>query len=198
MALTEDLAAFLDLATQWLALGTWVVWLLMGNGRSHAEVGDDVQDRGTRAWTTVVGLGSLFVAAGLAAVLPWGRISGAAWPMRAAGSALALLGIALREWAIWTLGRLFTQTVMIRAGHHVVTSGPYRVLRHPAYAGTLLTFAGLILALGNWLSLALVIVGFFAAHVPRIRVEERALEASLGEPYLELERTRKRLIPGVW
>ncbi len=42
------------------------------------------------------------------------------------------------------------------------------------------------------------IVGFFAAHVPRIRVEERALEESLGEPYLELERTRKRLIPGVW
>jgi protein-S-isoprenylcysteine O-methyltransferase Ste14 len=44
----------------------------------------------------------------------------------------------------------------------------------------------------------MMVVGFFAAHLPRIRVEERALEQSLGEPYIEFERTRKRLIPFVW
>ncbi len=41
-------------------------------------------------------------------------------------------------------------------------------------------------------------VGFFAAHVPRIGVEESVLEGSLGEEYCQFERTRKRLIPGVW
>ena len=198
MAPIQDPTAFLELATQWLALGTWIAWLSLGTGHAHAETGDLVQDRGTRAWTTIIGLGSLFAAVGLAEALPWGRISVAAWGLRAAGSTLVLLGIGLREWAVWTLGRFFTQTVLIRAGHHVVTSGPYRVLRHPAYAGTLMTFVGLILALGNWASLALVIVGFFASHVPRIRVEERVLEERLGEPYVEFERTRKRLIPGVW
>jgi len=60
------------------------------------------------------------------------------------------------------------------------------------------SLVGLALTLGNWLSVVLVVIGFFAAHLPRIRVEERVLEENLGDEYREYERTRRRLIPGVW
>jgi protein-S-isoprenylcysteine O-methyltransferase len=134
----------------------------------------------------------------MAFVLPWAGFPGDPWLARVVGSLVALSGIALREWAIVTLGRLFTQSVMIREQHVVVTTGPYRTLRHPAYTGTLLTLVGLMFTLDNWLSVATVTVGFFIGHVPRIRVEERVLEENLGEPYREFERTRKRLVPGIW
>jgi protein-S-isoprenylcysteine O-methyltransferase Ste14 len=124
----------------------------------------------------------------------------AADPRRTAalGSALALLGIAVRQWAARTLGRFFTQSVTIRPGHQVVTAGPYRYVRHPGYTGLLVSLVGLGLTLGNWLSVLLMVLGFFVAHVPRIRVEEHVLEANLGQPYRTFEATRKRLIPGIW
>jgi protein-S-isoprenylcysteine O-methyltransferase Ste14 len=120
------------------------------------------------------------------------------WLTVVLGSALVLLGIAVRQWAARTLGRYFTRSVMIREGHRVITSGPYQFVRHPGYAGVLVSLVGLALTLGNWLSVVLMVIGFFLAHIPRIKAEEAVLEVNLGEQYREFERTRKRLIPGVW
>jgi protein-S-isoprenylcysteine O-methyltransferase Ste14 len=116
----------------------------------------------------------------------------------ATGSGRLHEGVALRQWAARTLGRFFTQSVMIREGHRLITSGPYRWVRHPGYTGLLVSLVGLAFTLGNWLGVVLVVVGFFAAHIPRITVEERVLEVGLGDAYREYERTRKRLIPYVW
>ena len=58
---------------------------------------------------------------------------GGGWASIAAGLAIFVCGVALRMWAIATLGRLFTYDVAIQAGHRVVTSGPYRWVRHPSY-----------------------------------------------------------------
>ncbi len=59
----------------------------------------------------------------------------------------------------------------------------------------LVSLVGLALTLGNWLSVLLVVIGFFAAHLPRIRVEEKVLEENLGKEYRDFERGGKRLIP---
>jgi protein-S-isoprenylcysteine O-methyltransferase len=88
--------------------------------------------------------------------------------------------------------------VTIQAGHEVIRSGPYRVLRHPAYAGALLALVGIGVVFGSWPALALCVAPIAAALVQRIRVEEAALEAALGEPYGEYERSTSRLIPGLW
>ncbi len=80
----------------------------------------------------------------------------------------------------------------------VVDRGPYRLIRHPAYAGGELALAGVGLASGNWLSPALYVLPWVVAHVYRIRVEERALEATLGEPYRAYCRRTWRLVPLVW
>ncbi|HEU0207333.1 MAG TPA: hypothetical protein VFQ74_11660, partial [Pseudolysinimonas sp.] len=57
---------------------------------------------------------------------------------------------------------------------------------------------GIGLALGNWLALVVVALVPTAAIIMRIRVEERALLAGIGEPYRRFAATRKRLIPWVW
>jgi protein-S-isoprenylcysteine O-methyltransferase Ste14 len=107
-------------------------------------------------------------------------------------------GMGLRWWSFRTLGRFFTFNVMTSPDQPVITTGPYRVLRHPSYTGLLLTLLGIGLAFGNWLSLAGLMVFACIGMLNRIRVEESALSAALGEQYVAFARTRKRLIPYVW
>ncbi len=125
------------------------------------------------------------------------RISGR-WPAYGAGFGLLVAGIALRQWAIRVLGRHFRRRVTIQAGHEVIRTGPYRVLRHPAYAGGLLAVVGIGVVFGSWPALALCILPIGAALVHRIRVEEAALEGALWDAYREYEGSTSRLIPGIW
>jgi protein-S-isoprenylcysteine O-methyltransferase Ste14 len=107
-------------------------------------------------------------------------------------------GMGLRWWSFWTLGRYFTFTVMTSANQPVITTGPYRVLRHPSYAGILLILGGIGLSYGNWLSLAALIVCPLIGFIYRIRVEEAALSGALGPAYTTYASGRQRLIPFVW
>ena len=134
----------------------------------------------------------------VAALVPSAAIPFARWELFVAGLALICAGIALRQWAIVLLGQFFTVDVRVHAEQTVIERGPYRWLRHPAYTGLLLTLLGIGLALGNWAALALLVLVPTAGLVVRIRAEERALLAGLGEPYRRFAATRARLIPGVW
>ncbi|HEV2638687.1 MAG TPA: isoprenylcysteine carboxylmethyltransferase family protein [Actinocrinis sp.] len=116
----------------------------------------------------------------------------------AAGEAVFLLGFAVRGWAILTLGTYFTATVMTSPDQPVITSAPYRVLRHPSYTGLLLYIIGIGLIWDNWISLAAATVLMSIPLVYRIRVEEKALLEDLGDPYRAFASRRKRLIPFVW
>ena len=98
-----------------------------------------------------------------------------------AGLALVWAGMALRLWAVLVLGRFFRITVLVQDEHRLVDTGPYRLVRHPAYTGSLLTMLGLGLAMGNWLSLAAMVLVPLAAYAYRIRVEEQALRSRFGE-----------------
>ena len=107
-------------------------------------------------------------------------------------------GIALRLWAIHVLGRFFRGVVHVQADHRVVTAGPYRVLRHPAYAGALVAVFGLGLAFGNPVSLVALLGCTTVGVVYRIRVEERVLTTALGEDYASYAAGTSRLVPGLW
>ncbi len=124
---------------------------------------------------------------------PGGRL----WPV-IAGIALIAAGTGLRAWSIASLGRFFQYQIEIQSGHQVVTTGPYRYVRHPSYTGISLALAGFALASGDVLSLlAVAVLGGLGLAV-RIRVEERQLTAALGAEYENFAAHRKRLIPGVW
>jgi protein-S-isoprenylcysteine O-methyltransferase len=115
-----------------------------------------------------------------------------------AGAVLFAMGLVLRIWSIYHLGRFFTVDVAIAQDHRVVDDGPYRFVRHPSYSALLLEFAGIGLALRSvpaWLVLMLPI---FLVLLHRIRVEEAALSDGLGEPYLAYMRRTKRLVPGIF
>jgi protein-S-isoprenylcysteine O-methyltransferase len=114
------------------------------------------------------------------------------------GTALFLVGLVLRWYSIWYLGRFFTVNVAIHSGHEIIDTGPYRRIRHPSYAGALLAFLGLALTLNNWLSLVLIVVPVTIAFRRRIRIEERALANALGRPYTSYMQRTKRLVPGVY
>jgi protein-S-isoprenylcysteine O-methyltransferase Ste14 len=157
-----------------------------------------VEDR----WTKEILIGSLvggLLAAYVVAVhVPSLRAEANDWWTLGAGVCVALVGIAVRSWAIWTLGRYFRREVTIEADQPLIRTGPYRWVRHPAYAGTVLTYAGIGIALGSWVSGAIVLVAALVGLIPRIRVEERALERNFGRDYAEYRLTTARLVPHVW
>lgn len=114
------------------------------------------------------------------------------------GCTLMVGGIVLRWWAIRVLAQWFTVDVAIRPGHQLVRSEPYRRLRHPSYTGALLTFYGFAIALGNVMSLLVVVLPVTLAFLWRIRIEERVLAEAFGDEYTAYARNSKRLVPGVW
>lgn len=114
------------------------------------------------------------------------------------GLAMMLLGMAFRFWAVSTLRSFFSYTVQIKEGHHVIESGPYRFVRHPAYAGSLLTLVGVGFVLQSWGAVLLIATVFLLAFGYRMRVEERALVGSLGEEYLSYAKRVKRIIPFIF
>ena len=145
----------------------------------------------------------VFAAAGvLLAALASARLRGASVPetplLFGTGIAIILCGVGLRLWCFRTLGQYFTYTVMTSEDQPVVTGGPYRFVRHPSYLGILLVLMGNGVVYGNWLSLAALVLVPLIGLVYRIRVEEKALTATLGDAYLSYAANRKRLIPFVW
>jgi protein-S-isoprenylcysteine O-methyltransferase Ste14 len=107
-------------------------------------------------------------------------------------------GVAIRLTAVAALRRQFTTQVTIVERHKIVETGIYRILRHPAYLGYLLSLLGIGLVLGNWVSLAVLVVLPLAGILYRIRVEERVLLAYFGPAYQEYANRTKRLLPGIW
>jgi|SRR5271157_4607521 len=114
------------------------------------------------------------------------------------GTAIMLLGLGLRIWAIITLGKSFRTTVETHQDQRVISRGPYKRVRHPSYTGLLLTGCGYGIALQNWLSLIFAVALPLAALLCRIHIEERAMVESLGTEYERYQRRTKRLIPWIW
>jgi protein-S-isoprenylcysteine O-methyltransferase Ste14 len=110
---------------------------------------------------------------------------------------LLVVGLTIRWVAIFTLGRFFTVDVAIQTDHSVVESGPYRLVRHPSYSGLLLSFIGLAIFFGNWLSIVGLLVPVTLAVLNRVAKEEHALLVSLGSPYAAYCARTKRFIPYV-
>lgn len=120
------------------------------------------------------------------------------YPIFWLGILLMLAGVAFRWYAILTLGRAFTLDVATREDQPLIQTGPYRMLRHPAYSGVLLTMLGMGLVLANWGSLIIILLGGFLGLLYRIRVEEQVLLAAFGQHYIDYKHRTWRLIPLVW
>ncbi len=114
------------------------------------------------------------------------------------GFAIYVFGIGLRWYSIRYLGKFFTVDVNVASDQRVVDTGPYRFIRHPSYTGNVLAFLGLGLCIANAATLMLMVIPITAVFIYRIQIEERALQAGLGEPYRQYMQRTKRLIPYVY
>ncbi|GAA3093026.1 methyltransferase family protein [Streptosporangium carneum] len=131
------------------------------------------------------------VAAAVLGPIPWQR----PFPVAVPAVLLFLGGVLLRQVAMRVLGQFYSHHVIRRDDHMIVRTGPYRLIRHPAYAGMLLGHAGLVLFFLNWASVPL-FAALALAIGWRIRVEERELLAIPA--YRQYAADRPRLVPGVW
>lgn len=144
-------------------------------------------------WLLIATVHLCFCLAYLGRFLSWGVVTGASQYL---GLAVMVAGIAFREWAVVVLGRYFSVVVAVEADHHLVTHGPYRWLRHPAYTGGLLAMAGFTLALGSWLMVFPILALLLLAFSYRIRLEEQVLSAAFGTLYRDYMARTWRLFPG--
>jgi protein-S-isoprenylcysteine O-methyltransferase Ste14 len=171
---------------------------LFRHGAAAKSLDASPTDRGT---TRVIGLAFLsslllLLCAPFFSRLGWGSMNR---PMVAwAGIAMMIVGICLRFWANYTLGAAYTRTLKTTHGQAVVSSGPYRLLRHPGYAGVLLMWLGAGLALQNWIVLVGVALVTGWAYGRRMNAEEEMLLGSLGEAYREYSGRTWRVIPFVY
>jgi protein-S-isoprenylcysteine O-methyltransferase Ste14 len=116
----------------------------------------------------------------------------------AVGMAILVAGVVLRGWAFVALGEYFTAVIKVSPDQPVASNGPYRVLRHPSYAGGLLALVGVAVASANWVTVAVFAVAWVAIIAWRIHIEETALLSTVGGRYATYASHHKRLIPLVW
>ena len=180
----------------WILLSAWLLgegaWALRTTMRDP-ETRDATEPLLTGALVGGIGLGAF-----LAYEVPSLELPGPRWWPPLAGLAVLAAGLAIRVWAIRTLGRFFIYTVRVGEDHSVVDTGPYRLVRHPSYTGLLMAALGVGIALGNWLSVAACLLPALTGFSIRLLHEERVLAEQLGEPYRAYMGRTHRLIPGVW
>ncbi|MEJ2570996.1 MAG: isoprenylcysteine carboxylmethyltransferase family protein [Anaerolineales bacterium] len=118
--------------------------------------------------------------------------------MHVVGLVLVAIGWFLFLWAMAS-NAYFSEVVRIQAerGHAVATNGPYRVVRHPGYAGAILAFLGVPFLLGSYWALIPAVLGM-AGYVLRTALEDRTLQDELGGYREYCSRVRYRLLPGIW
>jgi protein-S-isoprenylcysteine O-methyltransferase Ste14 len=114
------------------------------------------------------------------------------------GLGLIALGYAFAAWALIE-NRFFSSTVRIQTdrGHSVCDSGPYRIVRHPGYAGNLLALAGIIMGLNTMWTLIPAAVALVIAVI-RTALEDKTLHEELTGYQDYARRVRYRLFPGIY
>lgn len=115
--------------------------------------------------------------------------------VRWSGAVVGATAIVLLFWTLNALGANLTDTVVTRRHHTLITTGPYRWIRHPFYVEVLLLV--LACSLLNWF-MTLVGVAVFALLAIRSAIEERKLAERFGDEYLAYRAQTRRFLPRVW
>ena len=180
----------------WTIVPLWLVWfgywMLAGRAVKRDQSAEPTGSR-------FLHLLFLVLAFALIANLPAGALLATTFlPHRigvfAAGLALALLGFGISVWARLTLGANWSGRVTIKDDHQLITSGPYKLIRHPIYTGIITAVLGSAIALDKLqglLSFVIVLV----IYLRKLRIEERALLLHFNDAYEQYKRRSYALFP---
>lgn len=167
-----------------------------------AERARSMEMKDAKSWDRILApmlaIGSLFIliAAGLDKLLGW--TSPFSLTARIVSLAVIVMGYIFGSWALIE-NRFFSGVVRIQSDrdHRVVTTGPYRLIRHPGYAGALWTYLAIPILLDSlWAFIPTVLL--IGVLVLRTSLEDRTLQAELPGYKEFTQKTRYRLFPGIW
>jgi protein-S-isoprenylcysteine O-methyltransferase Ste14 len=204
-ALLFGSAGRLDWANGWAFLGAFVAFSAVGHAildpaliaeRSKLGRGGTRPDLLLATTAVVLLYPATFVTAGLDTRYGWSPPLPVA--LQATGLSVFLAGYGVALWAMHE-NVFFATVVRVQSerGHRVIDTGPYGIVRHPGYAGSIAAHLALPLALGSLAALVPTVLGCLLV-ARRTIPEERTLERELpGYPEYE-RRVRRRLVPGVW
>ncbi|HKW13652.1 MAG TPA: isoprenylcysteine carboxylmethyltransferase family protein [Candidatus Krumholzibacteria bacterium] len=176
----------------------WLLFIVVFFGRKRPP-GAKEQKRVSTSFGAVA-LQGLGFAAAWNLRRPWFTpIFPAAMPVQVV---MALIAIGLAALTVWlvsasvrTLGKQWTIVARVVEGHQLITSGPYRIVRHPIYCGMFMIMLATALVISHWLGLVIAVVLYTIGAVWRIAIEEKLLIETFGNQYLEYKRKVPAFIP---
>lgn len=192
-----------DLPFAWACLGIYAAFVVTilfkidpALRKERLKPAPGGKDRNLRAAIAPCILGSWIVAGLDVGRFHWSDTVPFGW--RLVGLIGLAASLALSFWAMMA-NRFFSPVVRIQTerGHHLISDGPYRFLRHPGYLGIMGGPTFVALALGSWWAL-LPVAGIVFLIVRRTEMEDKFLRRELEGYPAYAEQVRYRLLPGVW
>jgi protein-S-isoprenylcysteine O-methyltransferase Ste14 len=113
------------------------------------------------------------------------------------GTAMTIVGLAFSVWARSALGRNWSGIITLKQGHRLITTGPYRLARHPIYTGFLTAVLGTALAVGTGDAL-IGFVGVVVGFLIKMRREETLMIQEFGDEYREFKKRVAALVPFIY
>jgi protein-S-isoprenylcysteine O-methyltransferase len=105
------------------------------------------------------------------------------------------LGLIVRFLSMRELGKFYSRTLRTTEDQKLITTGPYRLIRHPGYLSSICIWIGTGLALQNFVIIPVFLLLFVSVYIYRITSEEKMLVAEFGEDYLKYQSASWRLLP---
>ena len=184
--------------SRYLIAAFWLLWLAVWLAASASVKRTRSRESRRAAFynrtPVLIGVAMLVAPQWLPAALTHRFLTGPEPP--ALGTALVFVGLAFALWARWHLGRNWSSAVVVKEGHSLIRSGPYRFVRHPIYSGMVLALFATALAIGEargFIGAGLILFGF----VIKLWAEEERMRETFPE-YDDYARRTARLIPGVF
>jgi protein-S-isoprenylcysteine O-methyltransferase Ste14 len=178
----------------WAVFG--VYWIAAARGRKAEQTRELSWYRLIRIFLLVIVFALLFS--------PWARVGPLGWrflpplPVIAyAGFVLALAGMGVAVWARIHLGQYWSDKVVLKVDHHLISSGPYARMRHPIYSGVLLGVAGTALVIGEWRGVLAFLV-LLTNYAIKAKREEKILAGAFAEDFADHKRRAGFLSPRLY
>lgn len=172
----------------------WLAFLIYWSISARGVKRDAYRERGW--WLSLI---ILWLAATIVGSI-WPVLSVPQFPqtgaLRIVAVIMTLLGMGFAIWARMHLGKNWSSQPAVKEGHELITSGPYRFVRHPIYTG--ITFAFLAVPLLDGVVWDFFVLAIIIVFVRRIRTEERLMTEQFPDQYPAYKKRTKALIPFVW
>ena len=179
-------------AASLLAFAGPILLTVGGRGRKRSSGGDRRRGDRTPVLANFAAFGLFFAFLAAFADNAEGRL---ALLLALCGCLLAVAGAALVLRSRVELGSAWSFVPMADQGSGLVTTGPYRFVRHPIYLGLSMLTMGEALAFGSWPALMIMLSGIVPTFAWRAREEEKLLSRTFGERYARYRKPTRRMVP---